>query len=125
MNVDDSFRDFVLDQLRARPGFSEGRAGGVDALECRPMFGGYGLYQGKTFFGILFRGRVYFKTDAESRAVYRDAGMKPFRPRAAQTLTSYYEVPVDILEDADQLVAWARRAVQCRTPVAERGARHR
>jgi len=29
--------------------------------------------------------------------------MKPFRPNAKQTLKSYYRVPIDIIEDGDQL----------------------
>ena len=37
--------------------------------------------------------------------------MQPFRPNGKQTLTRYYEVPVDILEDAAYLLAWARSAV--------------
>ena len=31
--------------------------------------------------------------------------MKPFRPNAKQTLKSYYQVPVEIIEDADELAA--------------------
>jgi len=36
--------------------------------------------------------------------------MKPFRPNATQTLKTYYEVPVDVLEDAGELTIWARQA---------------
>jgi len=37
-------------------------------------------------------------------------GMKPFRPNAKQTLTTYYEVPVEIIEDAERLTTWASQA---------------
>ena len=77
------------------------------------MFGGYGLYHGDAFFGILFKSRLYFKTDAQSRGAYMQMGMKPFRPSATQTLHTYYEVPAEILEDSDQLTIWAQRAIQC------------
>ena len=97
----DSFKDFVLDQL------SELRS-----LTYRAMFGGYGLYQRETFFGIIHRGRLYFKTDRTTAARYRDRGMKPFKPSAAQTLKNYYEVPVEVLEVADDLTAWASQATQ-------------
>jgi DNA transformation protein len=40
--------------------------------------------------------------------------MKPFRPNARQTIKSYYQVPVDILENADPLREWARKAIACR-----------
>ncbi len=97
----DSFKDFVLDQL-----------GSLRGVTCRAMFGGYGLYQGDVFFGIIHKGRLYFKTSETSRSAYRERGMKPFRPNVRQTLKTYYEVPVDVTEDAEQLVAWAAQASQ-------------
>lgn len=97
----DSFKDFVLDQLQE-----------LSELQCRSMFGGYGLYQNEIFFGIIFKGRLYFKTDTKSVVPYRKLAMKPFRPNRRQTLKSYYEVPVDIIEDRDRLAAWAKEAVQ-------------
>jgi DNA transformation protein len=32
--------------------------------------------------------------------------MKPFRPSAQQTLKSDYEVPIDLIEDPEELVVW-------------------
>ena len=105
-----SFKDFVLDQLAELPG-----------LECRAMFGGHGLYGGKAIFGIVFKGRLYFKTSAVSRAGFTRRGMKPFRPNVRQRLNSYYEVPAGILEDRAALAAWARRAIglSIRRPAAK------
>ena len=77
------------------------------------MFGGYGLYQDETFFGIIHKGRLYFKTDETTVSAYRKRKMKPFRPKAKQTLKSYYEVPVDVVEDRDRLAEWAKKAVRC------------
>ena len=99
MMTSPGFKDFVLDQL-----------GEIEHITCRAMFGGYGLYRRDRFFGIIHKGRLYFKTGASTRAAYLSRGMKPFRPNAKQTLTSYLEVPVVILEDAEQLVRWARNA---------------
>lgn len=75
------------------------------------MFGGYGLYQRETFFGIIHKGRLYFKTTDETRSQYLANGMKPFRPNLKQTLKNYFEVPVDIMENTDQLTTWAKRAI--------------
>jgi DNA transformation protein len=99
---DATFRDFVLDQLQ--------RLGEVD---CRRMFGSFGLYHNGVFFGILAQGRLYFKTNTVTRSTYVQRGMLPFRPNPGQTLKSYYEVPVDILEDHERLVVWARQAIAC------------
>jgi len=38
--------------------------------------------------------------------------MKPFCPSDKQTLKNYYEVPPDILENGEELIVWARDAVQ-------------
>ena len=97
----DGFRDFVLDQLNELPG-----------LTHRAMFGGYGLYRRETFFGIIHKGRLFFKTDRMTAPRYRDRGMKPFKPTSAQTLKNYYEVPVEVLEASDDLTAWASEAAQ-------------
>ena len=97
----DGFRDFVLDQLSELPGLTQ-----------RAMFGGYGLYQRETFFGIIHKGKLFFKIDETTVGEYRKRKMKPFRPTAKQTLVSYYQVPVDVVEDPDDLCVWAKRAVQ-------------
>ena len=75
------------------------------------MFGGFGIYQGGTFFAIVSKGRLYFRTDAETRPLYQERGMKSFHPNARQTLKNYYEVPTDVIEEADQLTAWAQVAI--------------
>lgn len=98
--MDDSFKDFVLDQLED-----------VGQVEARRMFGGQGLYRGKVFFGIIFKGRLYFKTSLETRPKYLKEGMGPFSPNNKQTLKNYFEVPVDIVEDRDVLASWALEAV--------------
>ncbi len=101
--TDQSFRDFVLDQLQ-----------NLAEVEARRMFGGHGLYQDEIFFGILHKGSFYFKIDGATAQEYRKHRMKPFRPNARQTLKSYDEVPVEIVEDADALQAWALKAIHCR-----------
>jgi DNA transformation protein len=106
--ADDSFKEFVLDQLSALP-----------EVRARAMFGAHGLYQGAHFFGILDEGRLFFKTDAQSQADYTAHGMAPFTYESkGRVLTmSYHEVPPDVLESPPELVAWAQRAIT----VAARG----
>jgi DNA transformation protein len=93
------FKEFVADQLA-----------GLRGVVFRRMFGGYGIYRGPVFFGILYKGRLYFKTTESTRPRYAAAGMKPFKPTAKQTLKTYYEVPADVIEDAEALVEWAQEA---------------
>jgi len=95
-----SFKEFVLDQLR--------QFGPVD---CRAMFGGHGLYCEGIFFGIISKSRLYFKTNPATVSDYLERDMQPFQPNPRQTLKNYFEVPVEILEDEEQLAVWARKAI--------------
>jgi DNA transformation protein and related proteins len=97
----DGFKDFILDQLSDLRG-----------VTARAMFGGHGLYQRAQFFGIIHKGRLYFKVTAATTPRYKAHGMKSFRPNAKQTLTSFYEVPVDVIEDAEALTEWATEAAE-------------
>ena len=100
----ESFKEFVLDQLRL-----------LERVECKAMFGGHGLYCEGIFFAIIADGRVYFKTNAITVTDYLDRGMQPFQPNPKQTLKNYYEVPAEILEDEEQFAEWGRRAVAVMT----------
>jgi DNA transformation protein len=95
----DSFRDFVLEQLAAIPSFS-----------CKRMFGGYGLYGGGKFFGIIYKGRLYFRVTPDTLPDYMAYHADMFVPSEKQILKNYREVPVDILEDSSRLVSWAKKA---------------
>lgn len=96
-----SFKDFILDQLAE-----------LEGVRARRMFGSYGLYCGRKFFGIVSKGRLYFKTDESTLPDYLKEGMEPFRPSEKQTLKNYYEVPAEVVEEAESLVAWAKRAIR-------------
>src|ERR1700722_18232696 len=100
---DDSFKEFVLDQLHALPD-----------LRARAMFGAHGLYCGETFFGILDEGRLFFKTDAALQKDYTARGMGPFtyKVKGKTVKLGFHEVPPDVLENAPELVLWAQRALK-------------
>src|SRR5262245_40485177 len=104
MSRQDAFHDEILARLA-----------GLEGLRSRAMFGGWGLYQGATFFGIIYRGRLYLRTTARTRADYTQHGMGPFRPNARQTLWDYYEVPAEVLANDAVLCDWARRAAEGRS----------
>lgn len=98
--ADNSFLQFVLEQLAP-----------VGEVYARAMFGGHGLYREHLMFGIVHAGRFYLKTSSKTQVQYRDRGMKPFEPRPGTILKSYYEVPIDVLEDSEQLKNWADEAI--------------
>lgn len=97
---DQDFLEFVQDQLA-----------GVKSITSRRMFGGIGLYRAETFFAIIDDGRLYFVTDETTRASYEERGMRPFQYAPGKFIRTYYEVPVDVLEDDGALSEWARAAI--------------
>jgi len=103
---DQSFTGFVLDQLSMLPN-----------VKIKSMFGAYGLYSAGKFFGILDEGRLYFKTDAQSQVEFTLRGMGPFtyEMRGRVRTMAYHEVPPEVLEHPQELVIWARRAVEIAT----------
>lgn len=101
MSVNNEFLRYVLDQLR-----------GLGVVTSRKMFGGAGLYLDGTMFALIAYDTLYFKVDDTNRPDFEAAGMEPFRPfEETSYVMSYYEVPIDVLEDSDELVVWARKAL--------------
>jgi len=102
MRVSDAFSAFVIAQLED-----------LGDLTPRPMFGGVGLYHRGVFFGLLAADRLYFKTGPGNRADYTRKRMEAFAPygNAGRRSTSYFAVPIGIVESSVELVAWARKAV--------------
>jgi DNA transformation protein and related proteins len=103
MSVSASFRDYVLEQLSA-----------LGRVSSRRMFGGVGLYCDGQFFGLIDDDVLYLKVDNRNRGEYLARGMEPFRPyrdRPERSM-SYYQAPVDVMEDAALLANWARDSLR-------------
>ena len=102
MAVSSDYLDYVHDQLR-----------GLGGVSSRRMFGGAGLYCDEFFFALIDDDTLYLRVDDANRADFTARGMGQFRPYpdSPHLSMSYYETPVDVLEDAAALVAWARRSV--------------
>ena len=102
MAVSDDYLQYVLEQLA-----------GLGQVTTRRMFGGVGLYHEERFFGFIAGDTLYFKVNDSNRSDYEARGMSRFRPFADKPHLSmtYYEVPADTLEDADECSVWARKSV--------------
>jgi DNA transformation protein len=102
MAVSASYLTFVLEQLA-----------GVRAIVTKRMFGGVGIYSGETFFAVIDNDTLFFKVDEPLAAQYRDAGMPPFAPIPGKPpMLGYYQVPPDVLEDADAMARWAKQSLR-------------
>jgi DNA transformation protein len=102
MPVSPAYKAFVQDVL------SE-----FGPVSIRNMFGGAGIYADGVMFAILIDDTLYLKTDALSARDFAAEGKGPFTYRAkgrAPVAMSYWEVPERLLDDPEELVAWAKRA---------------
>ena len=102
MAPSEGFKDFVKDQLA-----------GFGPVSVRNMFGGAGIYADGVMFAILTGDTLYLKADESTVPAFEAEGMAPFTytPQGrAPVAMSYWEVPPRLLEEPDELAAWAREA---------------
>jgi DNA transformation protein and related proteins len=114
MPVSSNYLGYVCEQLA-----------GLGAVSSRRMFGGAGLYCDEFFFALVDDDTLYLRVNDANRADFTNRGMGRFRPYpdSPQLSMSYYETPADVLEDAPQLVAWARRSVAAAMAAAKPAAK--
>ena len=101
MSGSDGYRTYIIEQLTTLP-----------ALSTRRMFGGLGLYSGDWFFALIDDDVLFFKVDDANREDYVSRGMKAFMPFPGQPSLGYFQVPVDVIEEAEELTRWAQRSVE-------------
>jgi DNA transformation protein and related proteins len=101
MSVSDNYRTYIVEQLAALP-----------ALSTRRMFGGIGIYSDACFFALIDDDVLFFKVDDSNRDDYVSRGMKAFMPFPDQPSLGYFQVPPDVIEEAEELARWARRSVE-------------
>ena len=118
MSVSPGYLEYVLEQLA-----------GLRDVSARRMFGGVGLYSGEHFFGLIDDDVLFLRADDTNRADFVARGMQPFQPfkDKPEFSMSYYQAPADVLEDAEELVRWARAsvAVAARQPLQKKKAKPR
>lgn len=82
-------------------------------VTARAMFGGFGIYRDGVIFAIVIADTLYFKTTTDNQNDYTAAGSQPFTYSKSNGKTyalSYWEVPLEVIEDQDTLLIWARKA---------------
>ena len=104
MAVSPQFRDFVLDQLNA-----------LGPLETKRLFGGLSVRCEGLHFGALLSGNMfYLVADPALRSDLEALGGAIFtyaRGEKVIEVPRFVSVPEEILEDADELLPLARRAL--------------
>ncbi len=87
----------------------------LGAVTMRRMMGGAVLYLDGTVFAVLDDGEIWFKGDAESAAVWDEAGCERFTFTGKDGRTevmNYRRAPSDVYDDNEEMQRWARLAVE-------------
>jgi DNA transformation protein len=100
MPVSPDFLDYVLEQLHPLGGITH-----------RRMFGGVGVSRHELSFALIADDVLYFKVDEASRPDFEAAGCEAFKPFGGDKAMSYWTVPMEALEDPDEMAAWTTRAL--------------
>ena len=98
------FKDYVVQDLLS----------GLEGVRAKAMFGGFGVYKDDTMFGILVDDELYFKVDQTNQNEFEKRGSQPFsyksKRRKENVVMSYWNVPLEILEDRDEMTRWAEQS---------------
>lgn len=105
MSKQNTFIEYIMNDLFAN----------MRGITHRAMFGGYGIYKNNIIFALVAYDKLYFKVDDTNRAEYEALGSKPFtyaRKNHPPTTMSYWELPVEIMEDQEKLKKWINKSYQ-------------
>jgi DNA transformation protein len=102
MTTSEAFLDFLRDALA-----------GLGPVVVRRMFGGAGISCDGVMFALVADNTLYFKADAASRVAFEAEGLGPFvyEGRGKPVAMSYWRAPERLLDENDELLAWARTAL--------------
>ncbi len=93
--------------------FIEEHLAPMGPVAVRRMFGGGGIFLDGFMFGLIIDDALYFKVDDANRAAFEAEGQQPFsysKRDGRTTVMSFWRVPARLLDEPDELVAWAREA---------------
>ena len=85
----------------------------LGAISIRRMFGGAGVYCNGTMFGLIDDDALYLKVDDTNRPDFQAEDLRPFvyDGKGKPIEMSYWRAPERLLDDPDEMLDWARKAV--------------
>jgi DNA transformation protein and related proteins len=110
MVASDDFAEFLRDQLAP-----------LGRITMRRMFGKTGVFCDGLMFGMITDDTLYVRVDEHNRAVFKEAEAAPPLNYAKKGRTidlSFWRVPERLLDEPDELVLWARAALDAAQRVA-------
>jgi DNA transformation protein len=110
MVASDSFAEFLCEQLAP-----------LGRVTMRRMFGKTGVFCGGLMFGMVADNMLYFRVDDGNRAAFKEAKSAPplnYRKQGSTVDLSFWRAPERLFDEPDELVAWARIALEAASRVA-------
>ena len=83
-------------------------------VRVRKMFSGGGIYCDGVMFGLISRNTIYLKVDQSTIPAFKAEGSAPFvyKSRSKLVEMSYWRLPDRLLDDTDEAIDWAKRALE-------------
>lgn len=117
MSASDGFIALLKDSLRL-----------LGPVNARRMFGGAGLFADGVMFGLIADDTLYLKADDATKLKFEAEGLEPFSydGKRGPIAMSYWRSPERLLDDPDEMMAWASVALEvARANAAKKSGRTR
>lgn len=112
MTASDGFAEFLREQLAP-----------LGRITTRRMFGKTGVFCRGLMLGIVSNDTFYLRVDDQNRAQFTEAETAPplsYMKKGVSIDLSYWPLPDRLLDEPDELQAWARAALAAARRVAAR-----
>ena len=110
MVASDSFAEFLREQLAP-----------LGRVTMRRMFGKTGVFCDGLMFGMVTDNMLYFRVDDGNRAAFNEAESFPplnYKKQGEIIDLSFWRAPERLFDEPDELVDWARIALEAASRVA-------
>ena len=110
MVASDSFADFLIELLAP-----------LGHVTMRRMFGKTGVFCDGLMLGIVSDDALYFRVDDHNRAVFKESEALPplnYVKKGSTIDLAFWRAPERLLDEPDELLAWARAALAAARRVA-------
>jgi DNA transformation protein len=110
MVASESFSEFLREQLAP-----------LGRLTMRRMFGKTGVFCEGLMFAMVTADTLYFRVDDHNRAAFKEAESAPplsYQKKGSSIDLSFWRAPERLFDEPDELVEWARIALEAASRVA-------
>jgi DNA transformation protein len=110
MTASADFAEFLCEQLAP-----------LGRVTMRRMFGKHGVFCDGVMLAMVRDNTLYFRVDAQNRAVFREAESLPplnYEKQGGLIDLAFWRTPERLLDEPDELLSWARAALAAAHRVA-------